>query len=83
MPASCYTSGTLPWNRRPTVPDRVRRPHSPMSQTEHRCVCGKLLRYKQDMIKEPGTVSPTWKCRDCETPVPGTVAEKISHQHPS
>lgn len=50
---------------------------------EHRCVCGALLRYRQDIRKESDSVTPTWKCTDCETPVPGTVAERIKHQHPS
>lgn len=54
-----------------------------MSQTEHRCVCGALLQYKQDMIRERGAGTPTYKCKDCMTPVPGMVAEKLSHQHPS
>lgn len=54
-----------------------------MTETEHRCVCGALLRYRQDLIQERGPGTPTWKCTDCETPVPGVVAEKISHQHPA
>ena len=54
-----------------------------MTRTEHRCVCGALLRYKQDLVKEPGIASRTWKCKECQTPVPGKIAEKISHQHPS
>ncbi|WP_169331375.1 hypothetical protein [Halobiforma nitratireducens] len=54
-----------------------------MARSTHRCVCGAVLQFRQDMEKERGTVSPTWKCKDCGTPVPGTVAEKISHQHPS
>lgn len=54
-----------------------------MSLTEHRCVCGALLRYRQDLIQERGIASREWKCKDCETPVPGMVAERISHQHPS
>lgn len=49
----------------------------------HRCVCGATLRYRQDLERERGTVSSTWKCKDCGTPVPGVVAERISHQHPS
>jgi hypothetical protein len=54
-----------------------------MSPATHRCTCGAFLRYKQDLTKEPGTVTTTWKCKDCGTPVPGQVAEKIRHQHPS
>ncbi|WP_255194306.1 hypothetical protein [Natronobeatus ordinarius] len=54
-----------------------------MSRTEYRCTCGAVLRYRQDLLKESGTVAPTWKCDQCLTPVPGLVAEKISHQHPS
>jgi rubrerythrin len=49
----------------------------------HTCTCGATLRYKQDLDKESGEVYPTWKCRQCGTPVPGTVAEQIRHQHPS
>ncbi|AFZ74405.1 hypothetical protein [Natronobacterium gregoryi] len=54
-----------------------------MAQATHTCVCGAVLRFKQDMEKQPGSVSPTWRCKDCGTQIPGTVAEKISHQHPS
>ncbi|WP_165872033.1 hypothetical protein [Natrarchaeobius halalkaliphilus] len=54
-----------------------------MTRTTHTCICGAVLEFRQDLRKESGTVSPTWKCTDCGTPVPGIVAEKISHQHPS
>jgi len=54
-----------------------------MSEAEHVCPCGATLRYKQDIVKEQGDVYATWKCRDCGTQVPGTVAEKLRHQHPS
>lgn len=54
-----------------------------MSITEYRCTCGALLRYRQDLSKESGIATPTWKCMQCNTPVPGVIAEKISHQHPS
>ncbi|MFB6183577.1 MAG: hypothetical protein ABEI96_03395 [Haloarculaceae archaeon] len=54
-----------------------------MSATTYRCPCGATLRYKQDLRKELGVVSSTWKCRDCGTQVPGKVAEKLRHQHPS
>ncbi|MDG5777881.1 hypothetical protein VB773_18370 [Haloarculaceae archaeon H-GB2-1] len=54
-----------------------------MSTTSYTCQCGATLRYKQDLRKEPGTVSTTWKCRQCLTPVPGMTAEKLKHQHPS
>ena len=47
------------------------------------CVCGATLRYKQDIERERGAVRSSWKCRDCGTPVPGRVAERIRHQHPS
>lgn len=50
---------------------------------EHQCVCGATLRYKQDLVREPGHVEPTWLCGDCRTPVPGVTAERIRHQHPS
>lgn len=51
--------------------------------TTYTCTCGAELRFKQDLDKESGTVSRTWKCKDCGTPVPGQVAERIRHQHPS
>ncbi|MFC4552675.1 MULTISPECIES: hypothetical protein [Halorussus] len=54
-----------------------------MSNATHRCTCGAKLEYKQDLTKESSGVYPTWKCRDCGTPVPGQVAEKLRHQHPS
>jgi len=60
----------------------LRRLPSSMGAT-HRCICGATLRYKQDLDRERGTVSSTWKCTDCGTPVPGVIAERISHQHPS
>ena len=53
-----------------------------MASTSHRCTCGATLRYEQDLAKEPGTTRPTWKCKDCGTPVPGVVAERIRHQDP-
>jgi hypothetical protein len=58
------------------------RDHTHISTT-HRCVWGATLRYKQGLRKEQGGVYPTWKCKDCGTPVPGQVAERIRHQHPS
>lgn len=54
-----------------------------MSSTSYRCTCGATLEFKQDLVKEQGEVYPTWKCKDCGTPVPGQIAEKIKHQHPS
>jgi len=54
-----------------------------MSQSTHRCPCGATLRYRQDLVREQSGVYPTWKCKDCLTPVPATVAERIKHQHPS
>lgn len=54
-----------------------------MSPAVHTCTCGAVLRYKQDLVKEDGSVYPTWKCKDCGTPVPGRVAERIRHQDPS
>ncbi|WP_175459792.1 hypothetical protein [Natronorubrum sediminis] len=51
--------------------------------TTHRCTCGALLQFNQDLEKESAGVSPTWKCRECGTPVPGMTAERIRHQHPS
>gem|GEM_PF-951730 len=49
----------------------------------HTCTCGATLRYRQDMVREQSGVYPTWKCKDCLTPVPSTVAERIKHQDPS
>jgi len=54
-----------------------------MSPSEYRCTCGALLRFKQDLTREPGTIRPRWKCRQCGTPVPGITAERLRHQHPS
>ncbi len=54
-----------------------------MSQTTYRCTCGLTLEYRHDMHKETSGVYPTWQCRDCRTPIPGTIAERIRHQHPS
>lgn len=54
-----------------------------MSLSSHTCTCGATLRYKQDIETEGGGVYPSWKCRQCGTPVPGQVAEKIRHQDPS
>lgn len=54
-----------------------------MTRTTYRCTCGALLEFKQDLEKEPGIASPSWKCTDCGTPVPGRIAEKVRHQHPS
>ncbi|ELY45284.1 hypothetical protein [Natronorubrum bangense] len=54
-----------------------------MTQTTYRCHCGALLEFKQDLEKEPGLTTRSWKCKDCGIPVPSQYAEKISHQHPS
>ena len=51
--------------------------------TTHQCVCGKTLRYRQDLTVDHGRTGRTWRCTDCGTQVPGTVAERIGHQHPS
>jgi hypothetical protein len=48
----------------------------------HTCTCGATLQYRQDMVREPGGRTATWKCTDCLTPVPATVAERLKHQHP-
>ncbi|WP_185715591.1 hypothetical protein [Halocatena pleomorpha] len=53
-----------------------------MAPVDYRCPCGATLRFKQDLTKE-GAIRPTWKCKDCGTPVPGQTAEQIRHQHPS
>ncbi|MBX0324141.1 hypothetical protein EGH21_13975 [Halomicroarcula sp. F13] len=51
--------------------------------TTYECLCGATLRYRQDMTRERGGTGRTWSCSDCGTPVPGMVAERLSHQHPS
>jgi len=53
-----------------------------MTQTEHRCVCGATLRYKQDLNRQLVSTRSVWTCKDCSTPVPGHVAEQLKHQHP-
>ncbi len=51
-----------------------------MSPTTHTCAgCHAELRFKDDLEKVPGT-RPTWRCRYCQTVVPGLVAEKLKHQ---
>ncbi|MBV0925331.1 hypothetical protein KTS45_14085 [Halomicroarcula limicola] len=54
-----------------------------MSGTTHQCLCGATLRFRQDLTRERTGTTPTWTCSDCGTQVPGVVAEKLSHQHPS
>ncbi|WP_255169528.1 hypothetical protein [Natrononativus amylolyticus] len=54
-----------------------------MSPTSHRCVCGATIRFRQDLEVRDGATRRHWTCRDCGTPVPGRVGERISHQHPS
>ncbi|WP_336337540.1 hypothetical protein [Haloarcula brevis] len=54
-----------------------------MSETTYRCQCGATLRFRQDLSLERGGTSRSWACGDCGLPVPGVVAEKLSHQHPS
>ncbi|MDY6818132.1 MAG: hypothetical protein SVG88_05660 [Halobacteriales archaeon] len=54
-----------------------------MSLATYRCTCGKELRFKQDLTKEPGGIYPTWKCKYCGTELPQQTAEKLKHQHPS
>ena len=54
-----------------------------MSSASYRCTCGATLRYRQDLRKEETGIYPTWKCKDCLTPVPGQIGEKLRHQHPS
>lgn len=51
--------------------------------TTYTCTCGATIRYRQDMDRHPGGATPTWVCRDCQTPVPAQTAERIRHQHPS
>lgn len=54
-----------------------------MAPLDYSCTCGATLRFKQDLTKEHGGIYPTWKCKDCGTPVPGQIAEQLKHQHPS
>lgn len=54
-----------------------------MTRTTYRCTCGALLQFEQDLEKESGIATPSWKCTDCGTPVPGQIAEKVRHQHPT
>lgn len=54
-----------------------------MAPASHTCTCGAVLRYRHDIEKRPGGITAEWTCTDCGTPVPGMVAEKIKHQHPS
>ncbi|AXR81170.1 hypothetical protein [Natrarchaeobaculum sulfurireducens] len=54
-----------------------------MARATHTCTCGAVLQYKQDLEKERGGIVAAWKCKECGTPVPGMVAEKLKHQHPS
>lgn len=54
-----------------------------MSRTTYQCQCGATLRFRQDLTPERGGTSRSWTCGDCGLPVPGVVAEKLSHQHPS
>ncbi len=53
-----------------------------MADTEYRCVCGATLRYRQDLLVDDGARSRTWKCKECLTPVPGIIGERLGHQHP-
>ncbi|WP_168927131.1 hypothetical protein [Natronorubrum aibiense] len=54
-----------------------------MARTTYRCTCGALVEFKQDLEKESGLTTRRWKCKQCGTPVPGQIGEKVSHQHPS
>jgi len=54
-----------------------------MSETTYQCQCGATLQFRQDLTLERGGTSRSWACGDCGLPVPGVVAEKLSHQHPS
>lgn len=54
-----------------------------MAPSTYECTCGAVLRFRQDLIREQGEVYPTWKCKQCGTPVPGRIAEKLRHEHPS
>jgi len=49
--------------------------------TSHRCEgCGATLSSVDELHKQPGTATRTWLCAYCRTPVPGVVAERLSHQ---
>ncbi|MFC7076926.1 hypothetical protein [Haloarcula halophila] len=49
----------------------------------HQCICGKAIRYRQDLTVDRSGTTRTWACVDCGTPVPSGVAERIGHQYPS
>ena len=54
-----------------------------MTRTTYTCTCGAILEFKQDLEKESGIATRSWKCTDCGTPVPSQIAEKVRHQDPS
>jgi hypothetical protein len=54
-----------------------------MSPTTHGCPCGATLRFRQDMTRDSSGIRRRWQCKDCGTPIPGIVGERLSHQHPS
>lgn len=52
-----------------------------MSPTTHTCEgCHAELRFKDDLEPVQGHTRTTWRCRLCQTTVPGVVAEKLAHQ---
>jgi hypothetical protein len=42
--------------------------------------CNALLQTKRDLTKLDGVTKPSWRCRRCQTTVPGIVAERLKHQ---
>lgn len=52
-----------------------------MTRRQYVCEgCGATLESRDDLAQEHGDVYSTWKCRYCQTKVPGRVAEKLKHQ---
>lgn len=54
-----------------------------MTSSTYTCQCGARLRYRQDMERRPGGRHANWVCGDCGLPVPGGIAQRLRHQHPS
>lgn len=52
-----------------------------MARRRYECEgCLATLESRDDLDQERGTVQVSWKCRYCQTKVPGRVAEKLKHQ---
>lgn len=42
--------------------------------------CGATLASGDELLRESTTTGRTWYCRYCRSPVPGVVAERLSHR---